>query len=418
MEKIKFILLRNKLLLSIMLLALLLRSIHYPFHLNFSTDQAVFSSKAIEIFRDKKIVLQGPTFSINLSQQYVHHGPYIYYFQLFFLLLGGFDPLVSSYIFTVFACLMIFPLFRGVRLLANKNTAWVVVILYAFFPYYLHYTRFFWNPNFQFVLLPLLILLMGEFKKNYSKKIYLLIALFLGILLQFHYQFFLIILGLAVYYFLFKRLKVIYLGIFIIGIAIGFIPLFIYELTHSFANLKTLKLFIEEWEILIEQNKQNTTFAPHYYLSLSFMLALLVFSVLRNKIPKYTSIILAALFIILSAIYYFPPPASARGMAKDWNYLYELKAHELIRSANLNNFNVVHLGYDTLAEVQKYLLKKEGIDINYEDYISNKHLFVITDREDYMNHPAYEVNTFKPSKVIKEWKLNNTYKMYLLERQF
>ena len=181
-----------------------IRSIHFSSHLNFSTDQASFSMTALELWRDKKITLIGPAISYHYIGRDLYQGSTTYYFQLLFLLLGKFDPVASSYFFMVFASLMIFPLYFGVKFLAGKRAAIFMIILYALLPFYIDYTRFFWNPNYQFVLFPILVLFMGFYARSKKPLFYFLIFATAGILLLFHYQFIFIIVGLVIYY-LFKK---------------------------------------------------------------------------------------------------------------------------------------------------------------------------------------------------------------------
>ncbi len=407
----------KKLLILFAIIFIALRSINFQYHLNFSTDQARFSSKALEMWNEKRPLFIGPTFSINLSGRYMYHGPYIYYFQLIFLLLGNFDPIVSSYLFMLFCATMIFPLYYGTKLLINQKAALLMVSIYTLFPVFVHYTRFFWNPNFQLALSALLVYLMGLFKKNHNKKYFFVLSLLLSIIFQFHYQFLFVVLGFLIYYFVYKKIGWMYFLIFLLGFVVGFIPLIIYELTHHFYNLSTLKLFIENWDSLMEQSKKNnTTLAPHYFLTISFFALLLLFGLFKNKISLKLIYVVSFISLFWSLYLYLPMPAGARGMADDWNYLDELKAHNIIKQENLKNYNVANLIYDTLAEVQKYLLRRDGVQIEYDDYIHNDYLYVLTDKDDYMGHPAYEVNTFKPSKLVKKWDITKRYKLYLLKR--
>lgn len=184
----------------LILTAVFVRSIHFPYHLNFSTDQASHAARSLEIFRNKEFTLIGPSISFNFIGRELFTGSIFYYFQLIFLLLGNFDPFVSSYFYMLFSALMIIPLYFGVKMLSGKNSAIFLSILYSLLPFYIDFSRFLWNPNFQFSLTPILILFIGLFAK-YKKSIYLFLAgLTSGILLLFHYQYFVIILGLIVYY--------------------------------------------------------------------------------------------------------------------------------------------------------------------------------------------------------------------------
>ena len=66
--------------------------------------------------------------------------------------------------------------------------------------------------------------------------------------------------------------------------------------------------------------------------------------------------------------------------------------------------------------VVKYHLKKDGYKMNYDDYYHNDYLYVVSPDPDVFKDPAYELYTFKPNKLLKTWKLNDTYNLYLFER--
>src|SRR5258708_22188291 len=166
------------------------RSVYFTEHLNFSDDQAFQATDVLQDYREHKIPLIGNQIdSVRYKGHYIYQGPTYYYMLFPFLLLANFGPITSSYLFMLFCSLMIIPLYYGMKLLINKQTALLMLIVYTLLPYYVSYTRFQWNPNYQLSLLPILILLMGLFKKNNSTKLFIIIAIFLGILFQFHYQF-------------------------------------------------------------------------------------------------------------------------------------------------------------------------------------------------------------------------------------
>jgi len=410
-----------------------IRSIHYVEYLNFSGDQASFSIKALEIWRSKKPVLIGPPISINLHGRQIFQGPAIYYFQLLFLLLGRFNPIMSSYLFMIFCALMIVPLYFGVKYLLNKGWALIFVTIYTLLPYYINFSRFLWNPTFQFSLLPFLILFMGLFKKNKNKWIFFSLSFLLGILLQFHYQFILAIIGLFIYYLVSLKANPKYVLLFILGLCIGFSPIILFELRNHFYNTSTFVLFLKNWSKLDKPGQGP--YNAHYYLSLSFILLLVLAGLLNflsvrfmpkkswlrkneNKIfLAFLSLLILALSI-WSLLKFSPTPRTAFwAAAEDWNYLDEVKIYKNIKEAKVTDYNISNLVYDTKAVVPKYLLKVDRVDIDYEDYWHNKYLFVIEEKgKDYMADPAYEVKYFKPSKLLKTWQINDRYNMYLLER--
>ena len=122
------------------------------------------------------------------------------------------------------------------------------------------------------------------------------------------------------------------------------------------------------------------------------------------------------MLFVFAIFKYAPLPSHGFGMAENWNFLEEKKVYKIIRAQNLENYNIVHLGYNTVAAVQKYLHKRDGVRLNYDDYYHNKYLFVVSSKEDFLETPTYEANTFKPSRRLKKWKINDTYSLYLLER--
>ena len=398
-----------------------IRSLHYVYQVNFSGDQAFCGIEALRIFKDKIITFIGPQISANYEGRYIFQGPIIYYMYLFFLLLGKWDPVSSSYFFMIFCALMIVPLFFGTKKLINEKAAWIMVIIYSFFPYYINYTRFLWNSTFLLSLLPLLIFFMGVFKEGKYKKmsLFFLISFWLGLLLQFHYQFVLIIAAIFVFYFLIKKIKPINILIFISGILLGFSPLIIFELRHQFYHIHTILLFIQNWS---KVDKPGNITMPHYYLAISFMLIILLLGVMSKKINKikYYLIIIFGLIILLygfssninKPVHAFWAPTSP------WNYLDEKHIYEIIKSTQLkSDFNVANLAYyDTLSVVVKYFMKRDGYNINYDDYYNNKYLFVISEKDTYLSNPAYEVATFKPRVLLKQWNINARFNMVLLER--
>src|SRR5581483_9215919 len=119
--------------------------------------------------RNHHPVLIGPRFTLEYNGRFMFFGPASYYFQTPFMLLGNFDPVISSFLFTLFAALMIIPLYIGVNNLAGKRTAELMIIIFSLLPFFINYSNFLWNPNFQFVLLPILVWLMGRLRQNSTR---------------------------------------------------------------------------------------------------------------------------------------------------------------------------------------------------------------------------------------------------------
>ena len=399
-----------------------IRSVYFTEHLNFFDDQATQATDVLQDYRLHKIPLIGnQVTSTGYKGHFLFQGPAYYYMLFPFLLLANFEPISSTYLFMLFCSVMIIPLYYGVKLLIDKRAAWLMVIIYTLAPYYVNYTRFHWNPNYQLALMPILILLMGLYKKYTSQKYFFLVAVFLGILFQFHYQFFLVVLGLAIYYFLIKKVSPLLLLHFFVGFILGVSPLLLFEVKHDFYNIRTFILIASHYK---EVHSAGNFLTPHYYLSITFILLTGAFAYFKNYLPKGRSFIVACsvLAIILfgwTALVNFPKPDQATLSPNSfWSYPDEYHAYQIIKSQNLKDYNVANLAYyNTESFVIKFLLKRENVVINYDDYFHNKYLFVIKrSNTRIFDTLSYEVAIFKPSKVLKTWKLNDHYMMYLLKR--
>ena len=401
------------------LLFIVIRSINFVDFLNFSSDQAGCSIRALNLLETKKLSLIGVEMSFKFNGRYLFHGPLgcgISYLP--FLILGGFDPLRSSYVVMLFGSLAIIPFYFGTKWLISKKAALFMLVIYTLFPLYIDSTRFLWDPNFQFIMLSLLILLMGLYKKKKKGILFFVVSLSAGILLQFHYGIAAGILALIIYYFFITKEGWKKFSIFILGIALGFFPLIIFELRHNFYNLRTLWLFIQHYDVVF-LNKGHFPTPAHYFLIPTFFLFLAVSSLIKKWLNNYRLLLIFLVMFVWSSILYVPKPQYpySEGGKLSWKYSDEKKVHQIISSQNLTDFNVTALFYDNKAAVQKYFLKRDKISGDFEDYYKNKYLFVINDNNNFQKYLAYEVKTFSPAKILKSWKINQKYSLYLLKRE-
>lgn len=401
---------------ALIILYIFIRSLHFAEVFNFSSEQAAFAMKARQLWDTKKIELIGPPISFRYEGRYFFQGSLTYYAMIPFLLLGNWDPISSTYLMVLFGAIMLIPLYFGVSMLVNKKAAFLIAVVFALLPFYIDYSRFFWNPTLQLLFSPLVILWMGLYRK-YRKLIFLFLVSFsCGVLMLFHYQYVLVILGLTGCY-LFQKTKRQKIVLFLLGFPIGFAPIIIFELRNHFYNIQTLLLFIAHHDVVFPKGPGIWQIFGSYYMLSPLLFILTFLTRMYNRLINGTFIsIIVLLLLIQCLILYVPAPPHAFGMAKDWNYLLEKKTNDIIVDQKLSNYNIVHLGYDTVATVQKYLLEAKGVKGNFDDYYHNDYLFVITDAQDYMKNPAYEVNTFVPSKIIKKWTINPTYSLQLLKR--
>ena len=250
----------------IIALAIFIRSLNFSDSLNFSSDQAKFSLKAVELWENREISLIGPSISLNLDGREIYQGGVIYYFLLFFLLLGNFDPLTSSLLFSIFAFSAAIPFYFGLKLLLDKEKALAGTAVYLLLPIFINYTSFLWNPNFQLALMPFLFLLFWLFKKYNRGNLLLISGIWLGLLIQFHYQLVLGLLMILVWLRLYLKISFSQVLIFLLGIVVGFLPILIYEFRNNFYNLNSLIYLLQH---LGKLEKSGSLIShQHYYISL------------------------------------------------------------------------------------------------------------------------------------------------------
>ncbi len=311
----------------------------------------------------------------------------------------------------IFMGLMVVPLYYGVTLLYDKKSAILIVLLYVLLPYFIDFTRFFFGPVYLLSILAFLVLFMGLYKKYKKNALLFCVFILSGIIIQFHYQGLVVLMILFLYYLLINKNKFLTFFIALGGLILGISPLIVFELKNDFYNFKVLSEYLQ-----YAKKPTDFFFLPHRYLSISLLLIIISMPLYKKLIKKKTLIILGIILFILDLFLYLPKPKTAFGMSKNWNYPMEKKAYEIIKKENLKDFNIVNHIYDNKSVVIKYHLKLDKYDFDYDDYYHNKYLFVISPTDQIFKDPAYEINTFQPSKKIKQWKLNDIYNLYLFQR--
>ena len=395
-------------------LFILTRTVYYSNLFRFIYDQIASSTIVLELWQNKELSLLGPPMSLMIENRQVFFGGISYYIQMVFLLIGRWDPYWSTYAFMIFSSFMVIPLYFGVKKLINKNAAIFMLIIYSLMPFYIEGTTHLWNPYFQLALMPIFIYLIALFqeKKNYT--LFLIISIYAGILFQLHYQFIIILIGLLIYYFVIRRLNKWYALTGVIGLSIGVGNLIIFELRNNFYLFQTIILFLQNHQKIVSQPMSD-----YYLMSILFLSIIPILWYTKKYISLRINIIT---FIILFGFAYHFAVVTApdRNFPKNWYYRDDRKIFQIIKSnyesEGIQNFNVFEF-YSATAATQKYYLKLNNIQINYNDYYNNPYLYVVyKSDEDFTIDPAYEINSFRPHEIVDTWQINNLYTLYLLKR--
>lgn len=401
--------------LSILIvLSLFFHLYNFSDRLNFSTDQAKFSLKAWSLLEDKQISLVGPSISLNLDGREIYQGGVIYYFLMLFLLLGSFDPLNSSLLFSVFAISTAVPFYFGLKMFLGREKGLAGTAVYLLLPLFINYTDFLWNPNFQLALMPFFFLFLGYFNK-FKKNVFLLLAgACFGFLIQFHYQLVIGFILLIIWLRLFFKISLFQILTFSAGILIGLLPLIIYDTRNNFFNFSSLIYFLGH----LEKFEKGEIFLAHQHYYISLLIITLVCVLSWVKVFSGRSLIaLTGFLVVCDLVIFTPEPKQGFGMAKDWKFRDEQKVAQIIQEENLEGYNFTNLEYDSLYYVQRYFNKKAGTEGRIRDYWETDKLFVVIRKdEDIDSDPAYEIQIIKPYNILKEWEINPEYKMLLLEK--
>jgi len=396
------------------MLFITVRSLYYHNVFKFIYDQVASSTVVLDLWKNKDISLIGPPMSLTINNRQIFFGGISYYIQMVFLLIGRWDPFWSTYAFMIFSSVMIVPLYLGVKKLINRNAAVFMTIVYTLLPFYIEGTTQLWNPYFQLAMIPGFIMLMAYFEKRQSPLLAFSLGVYIGILFQLHYQFLIVMFGLAVYYLLVKKISWKWSLSVIGGFILGFGNMLLFELRNDFYTIRTITIFFQQTDKITDHPQSD-----YYLMSILFFGILIVLYYLRKYISLKINVLL---FIILAlfAIVHTIITGHEKNYPQNWYYENDRKVFEIIQDnyehKNIRNFNVFEF-YSATAATQKYYMKLNNIDINYDDYYNNEYLYIVYKNDiSYIDDVAYEVNTFSPSTLINTWKINDKYSLYLLHR--
>ena len=219
---------------------------------------------------------------------------------------------------------------------------------------------------------------------------------------------------MAIYYFVIKRGSWQQFCLFLLGLIVGVSPLVLFELRHQFYNTQTVFFFIQTLFLPHVAGGTKVAFAWHYVISLTFFVILGGLGLMANKIKRWQAILICFVLLVWGVSFVAHHSSRTSALPEGWSYAKDAQAANIIKDVvteqKLDNFRVVNLVYDTQAKVQVYLLDLASYQLqqpllhqNWEDYKSERNLFVIGSTKDMEQTQAYEWVTFQPHKLVKEW---------------
>lgn len=190
------------------------------------------------IIVDHELTFLGPTASVGGF----FLGPMYYYFMAPFLWLWRLDPTGPAVMVALFGVATIALLYKVGSDWFDEKTGLIASALYALSPVVIAYSRSSWNPNLVPFFALLFVYLLWRITIYKRQRDYFFLGLVAGFGIQFHYLFLFLFVLAALWLLLFERKKSTIGGI--VRAASGFIlifsPLILFELRHSFPNVRAI----------------------------------------------------------------------------------------------------------------------------------------------------------------------------------
>ncbi|MCL4338467.1 hypothetical protein M1271_02160 [Patescibacteria group bacterium] len=399
---------------------LFLRFYHIGSSFNFGADQGLGLLEDYKIYQTKKISLIGETGnSWSSGGRYFFNSSLLSYMMIPILLLSHWDPFVTAYFLISLQFLGLVAVYWILAVNQRRFiTAFIFAVLYTFFPLMVEHSRFFWSPSFLIPVSTAVLAINLLVGKKGDKKIIFLLGFLWGVGLQMHYSF---ILALAVSFaWVFSKIRA-KKEIFIFALAgfiIGFSPIIIFELRHSFYNLRTLLLVLSV--NASGESGQTIRLNYHYVLSLLpfafYLLALIIVKITQRYM--WTGFALIIIFIYCSLLLILPTPTHGFTMVEGWNYAGVSKTEKIIADENKEDFNLVDLlTGDTRAMALRYLLTVNNHPpLSISDYKIAKFLYVYSrvPIKQILGGSLWEIDSARPLKLEKSWHIQNGIQLYLL----
>lgn len=352
--------------------------------MNFSMDQGLFMLKALDIWRNKKLELIGPSASPIVNGRHFFQGPITYYWLIFCGLLASWDPENITIIITLMSLASMGFLYMTTKKLFGKGVGVFSVIIWTLLPTAIDFSGLIWNPSLLLILVPptLYVGVLTIKEKKWWQ--FGILGMLLGWCLQCHFQAGLLIIltGLVM---VFKRIKLSKWIYLLMGFLIGYFPLVVFDFRNNFYNTKT----IFEW---IGQRGNGLEMQQFYLLEFLPILVILIAKIFyRSRLFLIGGLIIFLCWSVTNQ-------KQAKGMPMFWNYRDLRKTSEIVMKKAESEYNVVNLlSGDTRFYSLRYLMTAEGkLPMPIDKY--DKELWVV----------SYKDNNLKNSTV---WELEKTENM-------
>ncbi|MFA6518153.1 MAG: hypothetical protein WCV93_00695 [Candidatus Shapirobacteria bacterium] len=384
---------------------------HFEEAMTFHLDQGLHLLEAKDMVDSGKIRLIGPMVS---SKTFLDRGFFIgpqYYYVLAVLgILTSWNALAITIILLVVEFGAVLLLIRWIKRKFSFEIAMIVMALVTLSPYLIIHSRFIWNPHFLWPLGTVGLITAEKAIKN--KKWWVVLGILWGVAFGFHYSAVLWMFWVAIFWWKQKNRKLTDWLIMGVGVGLGNLPYWLFELRHSLYNLKTLG-----W--VISNSNGGFRLEPHYVIyPLLPLFVYLLIEWLKIK-PNKVLIIVVGLMLVIGQSLIFRDRLPL-GHPPGWNLLIErLVVNKILDKGCPKNYNVAStVSGDTRAYDLRFLLTARGCPpMGVTEYPRAEKLFLVAPpTRPPENEEVWEVNSLGKIKVVERLVINDKVVFYELEK--
>jgi len=388
-------------LVSIFILAILVRFYNFPNRVTFWSEQARSLIVAGNYLEEPSLLGQ-EYFRVNSFGHKLFASALFNYSLVPLLLLSKFDPIPITAYFALLNIFSGFALYYVVlKIFKHKEIAAFSLILFLFNNYMIYHSLFIWILDYLPILGVLLIYLFyNYFKTGRIRFVFLLgIASGLSFGLEYFYLFTAIpILGYIIYR---AKKKILSVLIFGLGAILGNLPMVVFDARHDFYHVRTFFQFF--MDTLEGNSGGNITYYQflHLWPLLALLSGYLLFLLYKNnKILAFVALVIYVALNIRSPLVSFK---SAVGMPVGMVTQNVDDASKIIAQDANGDFNVAEvLDFDKRAYVFRYYLQfkydKEPLDeVSYQN---PGFLYVLSEKDyNFGKSDVWEINAGGPYKI-------------------
>jgi hypothetical protein len=408
----------NWLLILIFALAALVRFYNFPNRVTFWSEQARSLIVSANYIKEKPSLLGQEYFRQDSNAHIIYSGAIFNYSLIPLLSISNYNPIPITAFFTILNLFTGLVIYWVVKKIFDRKLALISAVLFIFNDFMIYHSLFIWNYNY----LPLIGILTFYFSYEFISRRKKLDIFLIGILCGVGISFQILFLPIALIAFILNiwksKEKIVGTLLFVMGLIIGNLPMFVFDVRHNFYQVRTLLQYLLD----TFQGKSDAAFA--YYYLLPFWP---LFAVAGGFIIFWTwkrSRLLAGLVVIL---YLFLNLTSNRidwkaptGMPRGITTRNIEKASKMIAADAKGDFNIAEvLDFDKQAYVLRYYLqfKDNKIPQGVTDYPNAKVLYVLSQISyNFNKSDVWEVKSGGPYKVSLLSEVGQGYAIYKLQK--